>query len=89
MISVTKNNSITSFYLFSDYDVQYLKWEPTPLHPDDVTILFLDYDVYIFDDVNAGVLWRHCVPVSPLQNSSFYTAFNCSMIQTMLNIRLS
>ena len=24
----------------------------TPLHPDDVTIIVLDYDVIIFDDVN-------------------------------------
>ena len=32
----------------------------TPLHPYDVTILFLDYDVIIFDDVSPAPLrpWR-------------------------------
>ena len=31
-----------------------IKWRNTSndTHPDDVTILFLDYDVIIFDDVN-------------------------------------
>ena len=48
MTSGTKNNSMTSFSLFSDYDVIP---SMTP-HPYDVTILFLDYDVIIFDDVN-------------------------------------
>ena len=37
---------MTSFYLFSDYDVI----PPMTLHPYDVTILFLDYDVIIFDE---------------------------------------
>ena len=46
--SGTKNNSMTSVYLFSDHDII----PPMTLHPDDVTILFLDYDVIIFDDVN-------------------------------------
>ena len=35
-------------------------------HPDDVTILFLDYDVIIFDDVNLyGIVTSlcPCVPV--------------------------
>ena len=52
MTSGTKNNYMTSFYLFLDYDVT--------LHPYDVTILFLDYDVIIFDDVNPilGHTWR-------------------------------
>ena len=48
MTSGTKNNSMTSFYLFSSYDVIL----PMTPHHDDVTILFLDYDVIIFDDVN-------------------------------------
>ena len=48
MTSGTKNNSMTSFYLFSDHDII----PPMTPHPDDVTILFLDYDVIIFDDVN-------------------------------------
>ena len=39
---------MTSFYLFSDYDII----PPMTPHPYDVTILFLDYDVIIFDDVN-------------------------------------
>ena len=33
----------------------------TPLHLDDVTILFLDYDVIIFDDVNPyGIATSLC-----------------------------
>ena len=52
MTSGTKNNSMTSFYLFSSYDVILPMTPYTSLHPDDVTILFLDYDVIIFDDVN-------------------------------------
>ena len=52
MTSGTKNNSMTSFYLFQDYDVILPMTPYTPLHPDDVTILFFDYDVIIFDDVN-------------------------------------
>ena len=48
MTSGTKNNSMSSFYLFSDYDVI----PPMTPHSDDVSILFLDYDVIIFDDVN-------------------------------------
>ena len=50
--AVAKNNSITSFYLFLDYDVT-LPMTPStlPLHPNDVPILYLDYDVTIFDDV--------------------------------------
>ena len=48
MTSGTKNNSMTSFCLFSDYDVI----PPMSPHPYDVTILFLDYDVIIFDDIN-------------------------------------
>ena len=39
-----------------------------PLHPDDVTILFLDYDVIIFDDVNPTSMCP-CVLVGEL---SFY-----------------
>ena len=48
MTSGTKNSPMTSFYLFQDYDV-ILTMTP---HPDDVTLLFLDYDVIIFDDGN-------------------------------------
>ena len=48
MTSGTKNNSMTSFYLFQDHDVIL----PMTPYPDDVTILFFDYDVIIFDDVN-------------------------------------
>ena len=48
----TKNNSMTSFFLFSGYDVIPPMTPYTPLYPYDVTILFLDYDVIIFDDVN-------------------------------------
>ena len=66
MTSGTKNNSMTSFYLFQDYDVILPMTPYTPLHPDDVTILFLDYDVIIFDDVNLyGIVTSlcPCVPV--------------------------
>ena len=49
MTSGTKNNSMTSFYLFSDYDLI----TPMTPHPYDVTIPLLDYDVIIFDDVKT------------------------------------
>ncbi len=49
MTSGTKNNSMTSFYLFSDYDVIL----PMTPHPYKVAIPFLDYEVIIFDDVNS------------------------------------
>ena len=68
MTSVTKNNSITSFYLFWNYDVTPPKTPYTP-HPDDVTILYLDYD----DDINLwGIVTSlcPCVPVAEL--SVFY-----------------
>ena len=65
MTSGTKNNSMTTFYLFLDYDVT--------LHPYDVTILFLDYDIIIFDDVNP---LGYCdVTVSLLQNRPFPTTW--------------
>ena len=43
----------------------------TPLHPDDVTIVFLDYDVIIFDDINP--LGYYDVTVSLAQNPYFIT----------------
>ena len=48
MTSGTRNNYMTSFYLFYDYDVI----PPMTPHPGDVTILFLDYVASICDDVN-------------------------------------
>ena len=67
MTSGTKNNSMTSFYLFQDYGVIPLM---TP-HPDDVTILVLDYDVSILMTSIHRVLWRHQRLTPLAQNSPF------------------
>ena len=40
---MVKENSITSFYLFLNYDITF--YDDVLLLPDDVTILYLDYDV--------------------------------------------
>ena len=52
---------MTSFYLFQDYDVI----PPMTPHPDDVTILFLDYDVSIFDEVNPWDIVKSSTPYAP------------------------
>ena len=44
----------------------------TPLHPDDVTILFLDYDVIIFDDVNPWGIVTSLCPCVPEAVPPFY-----------------
>ena len=41
---MVKNNSITSFYLFLNYDITI--YDDEPFHPDDVTTLFLVYDAH-------------------------------------------
>ena len=64
MTSGTKNNSMTSFYPFQHYDVILPMTPYTLLHPDDVTILFLGYDVIIFYDVNP---LRYCDVISALR----------------------
>ena len=67
MTSATKNNSLTSFYLFSDYDII----PPMTPHPDDLTILFLDYDVIIFDDVNPLGYCEVTVSMCPSAEPAF------------------
>ena len=64
--AVAKNNSITSFYLFSDYDVM----PPmTTFAPPSRWFHYsiLDYDVIIFMTSIYGEMWRRCVPCVPLQ----------------------
>ena len=51
-----------------------------PLHPDDVTILFLDYHVIIFDDVNPWGIVTSLCPCVPRRNSLFYTTVHISIL---------
>ena len=41
-------------------------------HPDDVAILFLDYDVISFDDVNPYGIVTSSTPYAPAAELSFY-----------------
>ena len=51
--AMVKNNSITSRYsLFKAMTSPFYDESKAPVHPNDVTMLFLDDDQIIFDDVN-------------------------------------
>ena len=58
----------------------------TPLHPDDVTILFLDYDVIIFDDVNPYGIVTSLYPCVPEAELSFSTYLSNGWFKLRSNV---
>ena len=77
MTSGTKNNSITSFYLFSDYDVT----RSTPPY------FILDYDVILFYGVNPIVTSLcPCVPVPKKSLFYFYTMMSSFLMTSTLKL---
>ena len=99
MTSATKNNSITSFYLFSDYDVTrstppyfiidydvilFLWCQPycdvfVSLCPcsKKVTLVFLHYDVILFDDVKSLGYCHVTVSLCPCRRSLCFLLLTC------------